>query len=339
MEPISGNTYSTVDLLKFLLKNLKLIILVTAIGAVISIIASLVITPKFKSVVVIYPASTSSVSKALLTDMTMSPKDILKFGEEEETEQLLQVLKSDEIKARIIQKYQLAGHYGIDTSSKFYKTALLQEYDGNISFRKTEFQAIEIKVLDTDPEYAAAIANDISNLLDSVYNKIQKDRALKALELVERVYLEQENLLKQIEDSLGILSGKGVYDYLSQSKILSEAYSTALAQGNPIKANHIKQQLDLLAKYGNSQSSLIKQHEDGVKQLVFLKSKLTEARVDAYHELPHKYIVNPAQVSERKAYPVRWLIVVFSTLSTFVFAIFFLLILERIKILRKEFAV
>ncbi len=338
MEQIQENKYNSVDLLKFLVKNFKLIIAVTSIGAIFSIIVSLVITPKFKSAVIIYPASTSSISKALLTDMTMTPKDIMKFGEEEETEQLMQILQSDEIKARIISKYNLLKHYEIDEGSKFYKTALLLEYEKNISFRKTEFQAIEIKVLDTDPEYAAAIANDISALLDSVYNNIQKERALKALALVENVYRQQEKALGVIEDSLSFISEKGVYDYISQSKVLSEAYSNAVANGNQGSANHIKQKLDLLAKYGSGYSSLLKQHEDGVKQLVFLKSKLAEARVDAFHDLPHKYIVNPAQVSEKKAYPVRWLIVVFSTISTFIFALFALLLVERFRSLKKELA-
>jgi capsular polysaccharide biosynthesis protein len=175
-----NNPYSNIDLLKFLIKNFKPIILITVLGAIASIIISLVITPKFKSSVVIFPASTSSVSKALLTDMSRAPKDILKFGEEEETEQLLQILQSDEIKARIIQKYDLMSHYEIDKDAKFAKTKLLKEYIDNISSRKTEFQAVEIKVLDRNPETAAAIANDIAAIVDTVYNKNTKRKGLKS---------------------------------------------------------------------------------------------------------------------------------------------------------------
>jgi hypothetical protein len=247
-------------------------------------------------VVVIFAASTSSVSKALLTDMSMTPKDILKFGEEEETEQLLQILHSDEITARIIQKHNLLNHYGIDSSSKYYKSELLDEYYSNISFRKTEYQAIEIKVMDTKPEYAAAIANDIAALLDSVYNKIQKDRAYKALKIVETVYDDQRKYVDKLKDSIN---------------------SSAIAN----------------TKLNNA---LTKQLDEEILQLSLLKSKLNEAKVDAFQDLPHKYVVNPAQVSERKSYPVRWLIVVISTISTFVFGIFFLLILERLQSIRKE---
>jgi capsular polysaccharide biosynthesis protein len=292
-----NNQYSNIDLLKFLIKNFKPIILITVLGAIASIIISLVITPKFKSSVVIFPASTSSVSKALLTDMSRAPKDILKFGEEEETEQLLQILQSDEIKARIIQKYDLMSHYEIDKDAKFAKTKLLKEYIDNISSRKTEFQAVEIKVLDRNPETAAAIANDIAAIVDTVYNKIQKERALKALGIVEGVYFNQKKYVEQLGDSIQRISSK------------------------------------------NITASLIKLHEEELKQLSLLKSKYSEAKVDAYNDLPHKYIVNPAQVSEKKSYPIRWLIVSISTIATFVFAFFLLLIIEKYKSIKNELSI
>lgn len=288
------DSYTGLDLLKFFIRNYKALFIITALGTIISIIVSLMITPKFKSSVVIFPASTSSVSKALLTDMSRAPKDILKFGEEEETEQLLQILQSDEIKANIIQKYDLMTHYQIDKNSKYKKTELLNEYMDNISVRKTEFQAIEIKALDTDPEIAAAIVNDIADLLDSVYNKIQKDRAFKALEIVERVYKNQKNFVSKLEDSIATVNNTAIYN------------------------------------------SLLAQREEEIKQLSLLKSKYNEAQVDAYNDLPHKYIVNPAQVSEKKAYPVRWLIVVMSTIGTFIFAFFLLAIIEKIRLVKKE---
>jgi LPS O-antigen subunit length determinant protein (WzzB/FepE family) len=330
--------YSNIDLLKFLIRNFKPVVAITILGIIVSIVISLLITPKFKSSVIIFPASTSSISKALLTDVTMTAKDVMKFGEVEEAEQLMQILQSDEIKALIIKKYDLANHYGIDTNSKFFKTALLLKYDDNISFKKTEYQAIEIKVMDTKPEFAANIANDIAALLDSVYNKIQKERALKALKLVENVYKEQDQAIKILEDSLSVMGKLGIYDFESQSEALNDAYAKALSSGNLGSADMIKQKLDNLAKYGSIYNSLKTQHDDGVERLVFLKSKLAEARVDAFNNLPHKYVVNQALVSEKKAYPKRLIIVIFSAISTFIFAVFLMLIIERFKSIRKELA-
>ena len=41
--------------------------------------------------------------------------------------------------------------------------------------------SIIIEVLDKDPVTAANIANDISNLVDSTMNRIQRDRAMHCL--------------------------------------------------------------------------------------------------------------------------------------------------------------
>lgn len=286
--------YSNLDLIRFFIRNFKKIMIVTIIGAIVSIIVSLVITPKFKSAVIIFPASTSSVSKALLTDMSRAPKDILKFGEEEETEQLLQILQSDDIKAMIIKKYDLMNHYDISPDAQYRKTKLLKEYIKNIKSRKTEFQAVEIKVLDTDPKIAANIANDIANFVDTIYDKIQKERALKALAIVKNVYNKQRILVQTLRDSIKTISNK------------------------------------------NEAGILLKQSEEEIKQLSLLKSKYAEAQVDAYSDLSHRYIVNKAQISEKKAYPIRWLIVSVSTIACFIFAFFLLLTIEKYKSLKSE---
>jgi len=52
------------------------------------------ITPQYKSTVIMFPASTNSVSKALLTEQRQVGQDIMSFGEDEQAEQLMQILNS-----------------------------------------------------------------------------------------------------------------------------------------------------------------------------------------------------------------------------------------------------
>lgn len=328
--------FNITNIIIFLFKKRKAIIIITTVAAVVSIIVSLIIEEEFKSSVVIYPASTSSVSKALLTDMSRAPKDILKFGEEEETEQLMQVLQSNEIKEKIIAKYQLMQHYKINPTDKYAKTKLLKEYDDKISSRKTQYQAIEISVFDTDNNMAASIANDITLILDSVYNKVQKDRAFKALEIIENQYNLEKEYVAQLEDSLSVLRGLGIFDYQIQVSNYTEAHTAAIAKGQTQKAKLLQGKLDVLAKYGSAYNSLSQLQVKEIEQLSLLKSKYEEAKVDAYQNLPHKYIVNPAQVSEKKAKPIRWLIVVISTISAFIFAVFLLLVLENLQTVKAQ---
>ena len=92
----------------------KPLIIVAIIAIVLSSIASLIIENKYKSIVVLFPTTTSSISKALLSETNSGKEDILRFGEEEEVEQMLQILNSDEIRDKIVEKYDLANHYDID---------------------------------------------------------------------------------------------------------------------------------------------------------------------------------------------------------------------------------
>mgnify|MGYP000905269290 CR=1 FL=1 len=50
----------------------------------------------------------------------------------------------------------------------------------------------------------------------------------------------------------------------------------------------------------------------------------------------HKFTLEKASVSEKKAYPIRWLIVAVSTISAFLFAIILLLIFEKLKELKRQ---
>ena len=45
---------------------------------------------------------------------TIREKDFLEFGEEEEAEQMIQILRSDEIRHHVIGKFDLMNHYQID---------------------------------------------------------------------------------------------------------------------------------------------------------------------------------------------------------------------------------
>src|SRR3954468_6868116 len=87
-------------------KPLSIVLLCTLVAAFI-FSSPLFITPKFKSSVIFFPSSTNSISKAILEESVSEKQDILAFGEEEQAEQMLQILNSDDIRLAIINKYDL----------------------------------------------------------------------------------------------------------------------------------------------------------------------------------------------------------------------------------------
>lgn len=310
--------------------------IVTVVAAILAAIfsAPAFIPPKYKSTVTVFPTTTNSLSKALLPQQFASRgQDIMEFGEEEQAEQLLQILNSDEIRNRIIDKYNLLQHYDIDTSGKYVKTELYKTYEDNIEFRRTEFMSVEINVLDTDPDTAAMIANDIVVLLDEVKNRIQKERARKGLDIIAREYFAIKDEVKAYEDSLTKLRYRGVHDYETQSSVFNEQLATAIIEKGPQSqaVKTIEGKLDTLAKYGGTYVALRDELEFLKEEQIKLKTRYEQAQVDVQETLPASFKVNSAYPAEKKSYPTRWLIVALAALGAFTITLIVILISDSIR--------
>lgn len=308
-------------------------IIITLIAAIAAAIFSgpVFIDPKYKATVIMFPSSSNSVSRALLAENVGNTKDIMEFGEEEQAEQMLQVLNSNPIRSRIINKYNLMQHYDIDPDSKYKMTELYQQYKDNISFKRTEYMAVEVSVLDTDPQMAADMANDISRLYDSVKTRMQRQRSVIAYDMVKEEYFELRSEVKFMEDSLSELRRMGIHDYESQAERINEELAKQLAKGNQAAVKRLNEKLEVLAKYGGAYVSLRDALEYEKKHLSEVKAKYEEAKMDANSDLPHKFVVEKAYAPEKKAYPIRWLIVVVSAIAAFILALMAIIIYQNIK--------
>jgi uncharacterized protein involved in exopolysaccharide biosynthesis len=322
--------FNTTNFLLFLYKWKLPLIIVSLAAAILSGGLSFLITPKYKSTVILFPTSTNAVSKALLADNFGPKQDILEFGEEEQAEQILQILNSSEIRSRVISKFNLTQHYDIAPDSKYKMTELVDEYNNNITFRRTEFMAVEISVMDKDPQMAADIANTISNLLDTVKNNMQKERAVKAFKIVEAEYTSLRLQIKKLEDSLNFIRTLGINDYETQAEAYNVQLAIALSKNNTSGVKAIEERLKVLGEYGGIYVSIRDQLEHEKKQLSAIKSKYEEAKVDAESNLPAKFVVDRAYKAEKKAYPVRWIIVVVVTISALLLAVLVLIIVDNL---------
>jgi len=208
-------------------------------------------------------------------------------------------------------KYNLMQHYEIDPSSKYPYTQLNAEYRKNISFRRTEFMSVEVSVMDKDPQMAADIANDISDLVDTVYNAMKKERALAALQLVEYEYLEAEGNIRSMQDTV---------EQMGQN--ISAAMRQSGGNSSALKA---------LAEHGGTVLTMANRLDHETEELAKLRQRYKEARVEAVQNLPHKFIVDRAYASEKKAYPKKSIIVMVSTASAFLLALIMLIIIDSLN--------
>ncbi|HEX2936924.1 MAG TPA: Wzz/FepE/Etk N-terminal domain-containing protein [Bacteroidales bacterium] len=330
--------FDSSDFMAYIWSKRKTLLTISLVAAVFSAIVSLLITPKYQSSVILFPASSASLSQSLLSVNSNSQNDIMKFGTEQEGEQLMQVLNSAEIRDRIIQKFNLYKHYKIDTTGRYWRTKLYSEFKSNIKFHRTEYMSVVIDVLDTDRDTAAYIANEISNQVDTVMTRIQHERAQKALAVVEKEYVEMENQMNLLQDSLKRIRLLGVVDYATQAKGYNEAYATALGTGKIAGAKMIEDKIKILAKYGGAYEALRDLLSYETERLSILRGKYMAAKVDAEQSIPHKFVVDKAYRSEKKAYPKRSLIVLVSTVTAFMMALLFMIFQDSIAHRKKRLA-
>ncbi|MCK9612696.1 MAG: Wzz/FepE/Etk N-terminal domain-containing protein [Bacteroidales bacterium] len=329
-------SFNTTNFFFFLYKWHKHLIIIGLTAAIVSAALSFLITPKYKSTVILFPTSTNAISKALLADNFGGSLDILEFGEEAQTEQLLQILSSNEIRARVIKKFNLMNHYEIDPDSKYKMTRLYEEYNSSITSKRTEYMAVEITVMDKNPQMAADIANYISEQLDSVKNQMQKERAFKAFQIVEAEYKKLQSDILKLEDSLTVLRKLGINDYETQAEAYNTQLAIALSKNNKEAVRAIEERIKILGEYGSAYVSIRDELELEKKQLSAIKAKYEEAKVDANSDLPAKFVVDRAFKAEKKSTPVRWLIVAVSTLSALFLSILTLIIIENFS--KKKFS-
>ena len=339
MDHPQKDTYNSKYLFRLLAEYRKsvLIILIASVLLAVLFSSPLFITPLYKSTAILYPTSSNSISKVLISTTYQSNKDILEFGESEQTEQMLQVLNSNRIRDKVIERYHLMEHYGIKANSRYPYTRLNKLYDSRIKFRRTEYNAVRITVLDSDPALAAQMANDIAELFDSTMNAMQKEVAIKAFNLVESEYVSLCDEMAVLEDSLNILRSLGVFDYESQVEMLSQQLAVELGKGNTQGVKNIQNYLDILAQYGGAYYAISERLDHDRLQLSLVKTKYEEAKVDATENVPHKFVVTSAFKAEHKSYPIRWIIVTITLLATFIMLIMVLVILDRYSnFFRKE---
>ena len=316
------------NLLLFVWKKRKVLILTSGITAIVAIVISLMMKPLFLSTAIVFPTATSRVSFSEQRNAKASSMD---FGSEDQAEQLVQILQSSRIRNRVIQRFDLMKHYEIDPNDKNRNYKLMKEYDGNIKFTRTKYGSIQIDVLDEQPELAAEIANKIVDLIDTVKNNIVAERTVPAYNINSRKKQMLEQDLKKILFQLDSLGSLGVISFDGRSNLYL-AYTDAKSA---VDRDYLKAQIDVNLKFGPQFDGLERLRNEKIIKLEKFMDSYEQAESDAYANFTHKFIVERAVKADKKDKPKRMIIVLLALIGSFVFMVFALLINERIKELKK----
>lgn len=320
------------EVILFLFRNWKRLLITGVSAGLIGLIASgpWLITPKFRSVCIFYPGTTNSISSALFYSNNQKTRDPLMFADQEVTEQYLQMLQSDDLGGRIIQKYKLYEHYQLDPNKLEDQKKMGKIYQENILFNRTDFNSIKVSVLDPSPEKAAEMANGIVELLDQMKHEVHHKVAKQIYDIVEKEYLSKLQFTDSIRNRLKELGALGVYDFGNQSKGISEA------QGSGHGGAGLDKERASLTEHGGEAFMLLTLLELETENLSILRTKYEQARVDLNAELSNVFVISNATIANFKAYPRRTIISVISALAGFVMGCVFLIGAEKIREFRQK---
>jgi LPS O-antigen subunit length determinant protein (WzzB/FepE family) len=316
------------NLLIFIWKKRKIIAIVTGITAVVSLVISMLMTPIYRSTAIVFPAATSTVS---FSEQRNAKAAAMDFGEEEQAEQLVQILSSSRIRDKIVAEFDLMKHYDIDSSdaNKYYK--LVKAYNNNFLFVRTRYGSIQIDVLDRDPKLAAAMANKIVDLIDTVKNSMVAERTWPAFEVNKRKMTQLIHDRDAILAKLDSLSALGVVSLDGRTNL----YQAFVDAKNAGEKAEIKRLIDVNIKFGSLFDGLEFIRNEKIMKLEDFMISYEQAESDANAVFNHKFVVERAVVADKKDKPKRLIVVLLSTIGAFVFMVFALLIADRLKELKK----
>ena len=315
---------NTNELLVFTYKNRKVLLLTGIIAGVISIVISLLLPVLYESNAIVFPTATSTVSFNAQSNAKASSMD---FGEEENAEQLIQILQSSPLRNRVIEQFNLAKVYDIDPEEDGYYHNLGMAYESHIHFERTRFGSINISVLDETPQLAADIANKIVQLIDTVKNELIKERTVPAFEINRRKLDQLIASQDELNSEMDSLSQMGVIDALSRSSLFAALNESKTADDKAF----FKNQIDVNLKYGSRYDALSDLREFRIEKMTDQEVSFEQAESDALENFNHKFVVESAVASDKKAKPKRMIIVLIFTLASIILMFITLLIRDRFR--------
>jgi len=318
------------ELLTFLWRKRKILIIVTITAIVLSIIGSLLMPNYYMARAIVFPTQSNSVNFN-----TNGRTSVVEFGDESDAERLLQVLISPEIRDSLTIKYDLYKHYDLDSSISHAKFEFQKLFDQSVIFSRTRYNSINIDVYDKDPIIATNMANDIVRLVDTVMNKMIRERAVGPMWAVQ----SEVELIKQemgdYSDKLRLFNDSGVVSKDERGDLYAN-YLMALKSGNKELAHEIKKKIDYSQKYGSDYDLYENLTIYFGERYSNILDANDQAKQYAHTNIQQTIRHSMAEVPDKKAKPKRSIIVIGATVATLVFAIFVLLAIEKIRELKAK---
>jgi uncharacterized protein involved in exopolysaccharide biosynthesis len=305
--------YNLLGVIKLLIKWKKQIVIVTlAAGLLTALFSWLFMDNYYKASATILPVNMTYSDR---TSVFKMDHDYFYAGKED-VNRLMTMAESMSVRDSIIARYNLVKHYKIDANNPHWRTMARKEFESNCHIVKTEQNAVEITVYDTDPKTAADIVGTILDLVEYLNHNNVQASTRKQLETFKNQMTDWQKQVAIYSDSLALL-GK---QYNIQVKSLA---GSEVIEGSDQSAIQLYRSI-----YTRMKSALQVWNESTII------AKQYEATLA--NEQKSISIVDAPTVPDKKDKPMRMVITAMAMLFACIFSIFGVLLIDQTEEIRKQ---
>ncbi|HSW67544.1 MAG TPA: hypothetical protein VLH16_03095 [Bacteroidales bacterium] len=295
-------------------------------AALLSVLVSspLITKPRFRSYAIVYPSNISA------------------YSEETETEQMLQWLESRDIMDSMFVRFNLPQHYGISPQEEHFQSIMHFIYNRNVTVTRTQFEAVRIEVLDNDP----IMARDMVKAIIDLYNsKVRRIHNQKFAEVVDSYQAMLDKKHQEIDSVLQIhyilRTQYGLFDYDNQTREVTRGHLRTVDGSNSTLINtpEVERLLANIKEKGGDFIFYNTRIYTLIEQLGLIQTDYETAWYHLNKEFTYTNIVSHPIVADKKAYPIRWLVMFYMVLAASLFSIVVIAIIENSPSLQKCFCV
>ncbi|MFH1160012.1 MAG: Wzz/FepE/Etk N-terminal domain-containing protein [bacterium] len=303
------NSRNIVDILIRWKIHLAVIVVITVILSVI-LSSPMVITPLYKSYAVVYPSN------------------IAPYSDENETEQMIEMLQSGDICDSVIRKFDLSRHWKIDSNYQYFISTILWIYTQRVKITKTPYEAVNIEVWDPDPRMACDMVNAILDYYNKKVRRLHKEKFYEVVVNYEVAVREKKQKLDSLKERAQELGTKfGLMEYQAQTReVMRALLGTGSQSGRHSEALKYKKNLE---EKGGEMLLIQEMMRAETEEFAFFKLDYDRALLNYNREYTHLNVLTKPFVSDKKSYPIRWLIVVGSVLAVLFFTLVVIGVIER----------
>jgi uncharacterized protein involved in exopolysaccharide biosynthesis len=193
--------YQLTGIFFLLLKWRKPLVVLVAAAALLSAGIAFLLPNEYQSTAVFYPTDLNDINAEQLLRGSRAETPEL-FGTTEDIDRMLTIAYSQPLADHIIRKFDLARHYGSDTTHAEGRQEVVDEFLSNFEAEHTERDAIAITFRDRDKHLAAAVANAITARIGQLNQQLIAGNRQEVL----HIYNKRNEFLRQqyhrLRDSL-----------------------------------------------------------------------------------------------------------------------------------------